>query len=72
MFIKEIEEVEELLELQQENEVEISHVLARKPRLVNKHALIAFVQRVLFRLIDLTLDEIQKQGRKSDPLVSPL
>ena len=60
MFIKEIDDVEEMLELQQDNEVEISHILAKRPRLVNKQTLIAFVQRVMFRLIDLTIEEIQK------------
>lgn len=60
MFIKEIDEVEEILELQQDNEVEMSDILAKRPRLLNKHGLITFVQRVMFRLIDLTVDEIQK------------
>lgn len=60
MFIKEIDEVEEMLELQQENEVEMSDILAKRPRLVNKHSLITFVQKVMFRLMDLTIDEIQK------------
>ena len=60
MFIKEIDEVEEMLELQQENKFEISDILAKRPRLVNKHSLIIFVQKVIFRLIDLTIDKIQK------------
>ena len=60
MFIKEIDDVEEMLELQQENEVEMSDILAKRPRLVNKHGLITFVQKVMFRLMDLTIDEIQK------------
>lgn len=57
-----------MLELQQDNEVEMSHILAKRPRLVNKHTLITFVQKVMFRLIDLTIEEIQKCGRKSDPI----
>ena len=68
MFINEIDEVEEMLELQQDTEVEMSHILAKRPRLISKHTLITFVQRVMFRLIELTIDEIQKQGRKSDPV----